>query len=79
MRQTQGKITKQNEFDRLIIDENDKEEFSRIIFKRGFSIGADGVIFVQKPTDDKYDVRFRIFNSDGSEAEMCGNGIRCFS
>ena len=68
-----------NEFDGIIIEENDKEEFSRKICKRGFSIGADGVIFVQKPTDDKYDVRFRIFNSDGSEAEMCGNGIRCFS
>jgi diaminopimelate epimerase len=68
-----------NEFDRIIIEENNKEEFSRKICKRGFSIGADGVIFVQKPTDDKYDVRFRIFNSDGSEAEMCGNGIRCFS
>jgi diaminopimelate epimerase len=68
-----------NEFDGIIIEEEDKEEFSRKICKRGFSIGADGVIFVQKPTDDKYDVRFRIFNSDGSEAEMCGNGIRCFS
>ena len=68
-----------NEFDGTIIKEDDKEEFSRKICKRGFSIGADGVIFVQKPTDDKYDVRFRIFNSDGSEAEMCGNGIRCFS
>ena len=68
-----------NEFDGTIIKENDKEEFSRKICKRGFSIGADGVIYVQKPTDDKYDVRFRIFNSDGSEAEMCGNGIRCFS
>ncbi len=68
-----------NEFDEIIIEEENKEEFSRKVCKRGFSIGADGVIFVQKPTDDKYDVRFRIFNSDGSEAEMCGNGIRCFS
>ncbi|AEH06130.1 diaminopimelate epimerase [Methanothermococcus okinawensis] len=68
-----------NEFDGIKIKEEDKEEFSRKICKRGFSIGADGVIYVQKPTNDKYDVRFRIFNSDGSEAEMCGNGIRCFS
>ncbi|MDK2791002.1 MAG: diaminopimelate epimerase [Methanothermococcus sp.] len=68
-----------NEFDGEIIKEEDKEEFSRKICKRGFSIGADGVIFVQKPTDNEYDIRFRIFNSDGSEAEMCGNGIRCFS
>lgn len=68
-----------NEFDEIIIEEENKEEFSRKVCKRGFSVGADGVIFVQKPTDNKYDVRFRIFNSDGSEAEMCGNGIRCFS
>ena len=42
------------------------------------SVGADGVIFVQPPIHDGV-IRFRIFNSDGSEAEMCGNGIRCFS
>jgi len=42
-----------------------------------FSIGADGLIFVCN--SDKADIKMRIFNSDGSEAEMCGNGIRCFS
>ncbi|NLG15914.1 MAG: diaminopimelate epimerase [Fibrobacter sp.] len=40
-------------------------------------IGADGIIFVLP--SQKADLRMCIFNSDGSEAEMCGNGIRCFA
>jgi diaminopimelate epimerase len=60
-----------------IIPEDKKTEISMELCRRGFSIGADGVIFVCPSTSD--DIRFRIFNSDGSEAEMCGNGIRCFS
>ena len=43
---------------------------------RQFGIGADGVIFIEEPKDDNY-ARMIIFNSDGSEAQMCGNGIRC--
>jgi len=45
--------------------------------KRRFSVGADGVLFVSNST--VADVKMRIFNADGSEAEMCGNGIRCFA
>ena len=42
---------------------------------RHFGVGADGLIFMAPAWDA--DCRMRIFNADGSEAEMCGNGIRC--
>lgn len=45
---------------------------------RNFGIGGDGVIFVL-PGKDDHDYTMRIFNSDGSEPEMCGNGIRCLA
>lgn len=45
---------------------------------RHFGIGADGVIFAL-PSQDGTDYTMRIFNSDGSEPEMCGNGIRCLA
>ena len=45
---------------------------------RHFGIGADGVIFVLPGKEDT-DYTMRIYNSDGSEPEMCGNGIRCFA
>jgi len=45
---------------------------------RNFGIGADGVIFAL-PGEQQGDYTMRIFNSDGSEPEMCGNGIRCFA
>ena len=66
-----------------IADEK-KERIARVLCTRRFSVGADGVLFLCKPTSTStptrsYDLRMRIFNADGSEAEMCGNGIRCFA
>nr|WP_320191619.1 diaminopimelate epimerase [uncultured Desulfobacter sp.] len=44
---------------------------------RRFGIGADGIILARN--SDTHDIRFVIINSDGSEPEMCGNGMRCFA
>ncbi len=44
---------------------------------RKFSVGGDGILLLE--TSKKADVRMRIFNPDGSEAEMCGNGVRCLA
>src|SRR5690349_10177761 len=51
---------------------------SRLISDRHRGIGSDGLILVAPPTSaQSADVRMRMFNADGSESEMCGNGIRC--
>ena len=52
-------------------------EFSKKYCDRHFGIGADGVIIIWQ--SDIADIKMQIINSDGSEAEMCGNGIRCFA
>ena len=52
-------------------------EMTRKLSDRHIGIGADGVILIDKPSDLNSDCKMRIFNSDGSEAEMCGNGIMC--
>ena len=50
---------------------------SRKVCRRTFGIGADGLLVVDRSR--RADARMRIFNADGSEAEMCGNGSRCFA
>lgn len=51
------------------------KEMAKIISDRHFGIGSDGLILIGK--SDKADFSMHIYNVDGSEAEMCGNGIRC--
>ncbi len=46
---------------------------------RAFAVGADGMIFLDSATDSNLDFVWHFFNSDGSRAEMCGNGSRCAS
>jgi len=56
------------------------ERLAAYLCDRHFGIGADGLILPAPPTDpERYDIRFVYLNSDGSWAEMCGNGIRCFA
>jgi len=70
--------------DYIVIDDRDDKisvrqaaSLAKRICERRFSVGADGLLLV---LDSKLaDSMMRIFNADGSEAEMCGNGIRCFS
>ncbi|MCE8423049.1 MAG: diaminopimelate epimerase [Candidatus Methanoperedens sp.] len=64
-----------DEFNEVIIPEKEKAAFVAKYCDRRFGIGGDGVLFLGK--SDKADIRMRIFNSDGTEAEMCGNGVRC--
>jgi diaminopimelate epimerase len=54
---------------------HDPAGLSRAMSDRHFGVGSDGLILICP--SDKADARMRMFNSDGSEAEMCGNGIRC--
>ena len=53
----------------------DPEELSRRLSRYHFGIGGDGIILIEP--SECADARMRIFNQDGSEGKMCGNGIRC--
>jgi len=55
--------------------ENDMGKLARLICRRKFSVGADGLILIED--DPHADFRWRFYNADGSLAEMCGNGARC--
>ncbi len=71
--------------DFILIDEmagerfsfNERMEIARILCHRNFGIGGDGVLFLVPAK--RADVGMRLFQPDGSEAEMCGNGIRCLA
>src|SRR5213592_4618656 len=54
---------------------HDPAGLSRKVSDRHFGVGSDGLILICP--SERADARMRIFNADGSEAEMCGNGLRC--
>src|SRR5918996_5403619 len=48
----------------------------RRICEPHFGVGSDGILLLARPNDDRYVAELRIFNPDGSEAELSGNGAR---
>ena len=67
--------------DFVLIDARSQEDrdwasFAQRTCDRHFGVGADGILLVRDSASADY--RMQMFNPDGSEAEMCGNGIRCF-
>src|SRR6059036_3005945 len=53
----------------------DPVNLAKRISDRHFGVGGDGLILICP--SERADVRMRMFNADGSESEMCGNGVRC--
>lgn len=58
-----------------LIDSDRCQDLVRAACRRKLSVGADGVILIEN--DPEVDFKWRFFNADASEAEMCGNGARC--
>lgn len=58
-----------------IVDSDNCKTLVRAACRRKYSVGADGLILIEN--DHEVDFKWRFFNADGSEAEMCGNGGRC--
>jgi diaminopimelate epimerase len=67
-----------DEYERVVIPDLIKGEFAASFCDRHFGIGADGVLYLSKAAATG-DLRMRLFQPDQSEAEMCGNGVRCFA
>lgn len=64
-----------NDLDGNVSGSVDVDRLTRQVCDVAFGVGADGLILVRPGTDNEF--RMSIYNSDGSESEMCGNGIRC--
>lgn len=63
--------------DSSVCGELDWSRLAKELCQRRFSVGADGLLVVSSAASDEAHARMRVFNPDGSEADMCGNGIRC--
>ena len=68
-------------FDNRTLGLSPKEmpEWAKALCPRAFAVGGDGMIFLDPADSDDLDFKWHFFNSDGSRAEMCGNGSRCAS
>jgi len=66
-----------DEYEKTVIPDDMKARFAATYCDRRFGIGADGVLYLMKSATGT--LRMRILQPDGSEAEMCGNGIRCLA
>lgn len=64
-------------FDGIKYNIENLSELAKKVCHRHFSVGGDGIMVCKK--SDTCDIRMVYYNSDGTEGEMCGNGIRCFS
>lgn len=60
-----------------LVGDTEAVDLARKLCQRRFSVGADGLLLLSYSA--VADVRMRILNADGSQAEMCGNGLRCFA
>lgn len=64
------------------LEEKNLPDFGELAVRvcdRNFGVGADGLVLILAPDSPENHIKMRIFNSDGSEPEMCGNAIRCFA
>jgi diaminopimelate epimerase len=66
-----------DEFEKGVIPDEMKGQFAALYCDRRFGIGADGILYLSKPV--KNSLKMRLFQPDESEADMCGNGIRCLA
>ena len=82
------KITKMNGCgnDFVILDKSEFDkvgmsmaEFAKKVCNRNFGVGADGMIIPDLEPNGKTDIAWYFYNSDGTTAQMCGNGMRCFA
>lgn len=70
--------------DFIILENTDAtSELAKILCDRNFGVGADGIFsavkFDRAPGPENADIAWKFYNSDGSIAQMCGNGMRCFA
>jgi len=56
---------------------DDPARAAQLLCRRGMSVGADGLVLIESTDDPSLDFRWRFYNADGSEADMCGNAARC--